>query len=47
MEKTKFVVRKINEPTIKILSNFKWYKRLYIVLIRNLITYIFKGYIEI
>ena len=38
-------IRKKLPPTIKIESNFTWYKRLY-VLIKNPITYLFKGYVE-
>ena len=33
-------------PSVKIYSNFKWYKRLYIMF-KNPITYLFRGYIEI
>ena len=38
-------IRKILPPSIKITSNYKWHKRLY-VLIKNPITYLFKGYVE-
>ena len=38
-------IRKKLPPSLKIDSNFTWYKRLY-VLIKNPITYLFKGYIE-
>jgi len=38
-------IRKIEPPSVKIESNFLWYKRIWI-LIRNPFTYIFKGYVE-
>ena len=41
----KKTIEKLIVSNIKIQSNFIWYKRLY-VLIKNPITYLFKGYVE-
>ena len=41
----KKTIIKQEPPSLKITSSFKWYKRLY-VLVKNPITYLFKGYVE-
>jgi hypothetical protein len=45
MSDKKSQIRKILPPSLRIESEFKWYKRLY-VLIKNPVTYLFKGYVE-